>query len=85
MASICPIIIWQFACQRREPSGKLINQLWPIAYHVLFIQATRPSRARDHSADPIRGDPIRFDSIRNSFDSVWYRFVFGKRYMHFGY
>lgn len=61
MASICPIIIWQFACQRREPSGKLINQLWPIAYHVLFMQATRFSRARDHRADPIRGDPIRFD------------------------
>lgn len=36
-------------------------------------------------SDPRRPDPIRFDSIRNSFDSVWCRFVFGKRYMHFGY
>lgn len=75
MASICPIIICQFACQRREPSGKLINQLWPIAYHVLFMQASRPSRARDHRADPIRGDPIRFDSIRSEIHSIRYGIV----------
>lgn len=72
MASIWPIIILQFACQRRAPTGKLINQLWSIAYHVLFMQASRPG---PEITEPIRSEVTRSDLIRSEFHSIRYGVV----------
>lgn len=72
MASIWPIIILQFACQRRAPYGKLINQLWSIAYHVLFMQSIRPG---PEITEPIRSEATRSESIRSEFYSIRYGVV----------
>lgn len=72
MASIWPIIILQFACQRRAPHGKLINQLWSIAYHVLFMQSIRPG---PEITEPIRSEATRSESIRSEFYSIRYGVV----------